>query len=565
MIHDATGFWIIFGAVFIIGSSLISKVLEKKAPDRFTFSFPLLLLHDKKSINLIERTADRFETGFSYWGWIGLIVTVLTLISGFFIVILSVLSVVNAPQSATINSPTNYLVIPGVNDFLPLSVGLEILVGLALGMIVHEGGHGILCRIENIDIESTGLVFIGLIVLGAFVEPDEEAEEEASPKSILKMASAGIMNNYALAIIMLLLLIYPLSSIIVVAGGGHVGETFSGSPADKAGLEKGDIITGIENESIESNSDISNYIDNSTKKSVTVSLKSGEQVTVDRQVFASGSTGLIELNSTIVRVNSEEVHTVPEVRQIWTKTEKEFITVTNSSGAEQEIPVAVSFTTKETEEIFVYEVNGERVRTREEAIESVNETSEITVTYVEKTDSSYSKKQQVTLNNSEYVINRGFSGVVLSDTGIKLFPSEFYLSIFDATYSNGGENVFTGEMWQRLLVLFIVPFASLIGLQFDFPGFSSEYSSFYTTSFGPESIMLFIITCLFWTAWININLAIFNALPVYALDGSYIVQSGSELMSEKFGINKNVLLYVERFVLITTLLAILLVIFIPII
>jgi len=565
MIHDITGFWIIFGMIFIIGSSLISKGLERKAPDRFTFSFPVLLVHDKKSINLIERTADKFETGFSYWGWLGFIVTVLTLVSGFFIVILSVISVVNAPQSATITSPTNYLVIPGVNDFLPLSVGIEILIGLALGMIVHEGGHGILCRIENIDIDSTGLVFIGPIVLGAFVEPNEESEEESSPKSILKMASAGIMNNYALAIITVLLLIYPLSSIVVVAGGGHIGETFSGSPADNAGLGKGDIITSIENESIESNNDISNYIDNSTKKSVTVSLKSGEEVTIHRKVFVSGSTGLLELNSTITQVSEKQVHTVPEVRQIWMETEKDFITVTDSSGAKQKVPVATSFTTRQNGKIFVYEVNGERVRTREGAVESVNESSEITVTYVEKTDSSYSEKQQTTLNNSEYVINRGFSGVVLSDTGLKLFPSEFYLSVFDATYSSSGENIFTGDMWQRLLVLFIIPFASLIGLQFDFPGFSSEYSSFYTTSFGPEGVMLFIITCLFWTAWININLAIFNALPVYALDGSYIIQSGSELISNKFGINKKILLHIERFVLLTTLLALLLIIFVPII
>ncbi|OPX70668.1 MAG: Peptidase family M50 [Methanoregulaceae archaeon PtaB.Bin056] len=43
---------------------------------------------------------------------------------------------------------------------------------------------------------------------------------------------------------------------------------------------------------------------------------------------------------------------------------------------------------------------------------------------------------------------------------------------------------------------------------------------------------------LFWCAWININVGIFNAIPMVPLDGGYILKEGVERLFERKGLSK---------------------------
>jgi membrane-associated protease RseP (regulator of RpoE activity) len=43
---------------------------------------------------------------------------------------------------------------------------------------------------------------------------------------------------------------------------------------------------------------------------------------------------------------------------------------------------------------------------------------------------------------------------------------------------------------------------------------------------------------LFWCAWININVGIFNAIPMVPLDGGYILKEGIDRLFERRGIAK---------------------------
>jgi len=126
-----------------------------------------------------------------------------------------------------------------VNDFLPLSVAPEIVTGLALGLVVHEGGHGLMCRVEDIDVESVGLAFLTVVPVGAFVEPDEEDLRLADRGAQLRMYTAGVTNNFAIALVALILLFGPVMGAFAVVDGAPVGGVQQGTPAASAGSSRG--------------------------------------------------------------------------------------------------------------------------------------------------------------------------------------------------------------------------------------------------------------------------------------------------------------------------------------
>ena len=49
--------------------------------------------------------------------------------------------------------PQSNLLIPGLNPYLPWTYGW---IALVVTIIIHEAGHGIVARVHNIKIESTG-------------------------------------------------------------------------------------------------------------------------------------------------------------------------------------------------------------------------------------------------------------------------------------------------------------------------------------------------------------------------------------------------------------------------
>jgi hypothetical protein len=50
--------------------------------------------------------------------------------------------------------PQSNLLIPGLNPYLLWTYGS---IGLVVTIIIHEAGHGIVARVYNIKIESTGI------------------------------------------------------------------------------------------------------------------------------------------------------------------------------------------------------------------------------------------------------------------------------------------------------------------------------------------------------------------------------------------------------------------------
>lgn len=94
-------------------------------------------------------------------------------------------------------------IIPGVQiPKVPFVVPLHAWISFLLIMLLHEGMHGALARKAKIAIKNTGLLLVGLLPIGAFVEPDEEQLKKKKPLDQLRFFSAGASANFLASIIL---------------------------------------------------------------------------------------------------------------------------------------------------------------------------------------------------------------------------------------------------------------------------------------------------------------------------------------------------------------------------
>lgn len=492
----------------------------------------------------IDRFAKKFSRPLSILGIIGSGFTYL--LSLFVVVFLlgSALQFLRNPSASTATSPTNYLIVPGVNDFLPLSVAVEIVLGLAFAMIIHEGGHAVYCRLADIDIDSMGLFFL-VLPLGAFVEPKEEEQLQASIRERIPMFAAGITGNIILtigAIIGLILIGLTISPAV----GVPVSGVYENTPAYDSGLEEGDMIIGVNGESVTSPRELQAAL-SSSGKAVSFQTKSGEEHTVTRELTVLGvtqntlSSQFLNPGSKITQVNGKTVYTLGQFREAAT-TEDEMVSVTLSDGYKTSVPIGAATTLSDGSTVVITSINGQRVHTGEDLRDIKSDMSTAEVAYYDKTE-----RVKTTLSTDDIsTIHSGYSGVEFTDVGVSLYPSSLYYSLINPIETST-------SMMQWTLLFFFAPFGSLVGLSASFYGLAGPAASF----FSGNLITFFIFNVLFWTAWININLAIFNAIPITGLDGGYLMQDMYEAIGAKLGASRGTRHIAKRATSISMLLVLL--------
>jgi len=129
------------------------------------------------------------------------------------------------------------------------------LVAVVVIVLPHELAHGIMARVENIPVLSTGILAV-LVFFGAFVEPDEKEFEKASLTARLRMLSAGSATNLVTALLALILL----SGLFAAPAGLLIQETVPNGPLENAGLGRWDVIQAINGTPITTYADFSIYM-----------------------------------------------------------------------------------------------------------------------------------------------------------------------------------------------------------------------------------------------------------------------------------------------------------------
>ena len=414
------------------------------------------------------------------------------------------------------------LAIPGFNPMLPLTYGI---IALFVAMVVHEMGHGIQSRANDCEVDSTGLLY-GVVPLGAFCEPNEEDLAKASRGAQMDVYSAGISVNTILAIISFALMVLVIGSVAVadfdevsdasdLPGVYYIDED---SPAYKSKIPASALIIGIKEEG-------------DTSEFHPVQSKSETRAT---SIYAEGME-ITPLKRYIIQYmteNGEKTTTVPIQIGAFIRT------VANNSPADD-------IGLKTSTFIYCFSVKISDGADPDDPSDDVYEDHPISNAYdffkfMESTEPgdkvkvltatvSYegeiaTQERQVTLSSSSNSGSSGYLGVSVNDSGFTMTTPTIMIDSAKNPFYNAEEPYDYIQGFFKYLsgpINGLDPIPNAIRWWYDAPAGELLWISMKT---------------LYWIFWLDILLAISNALPAYPFDGGFLFEGGINWLLERFGI-----------------------------
>ena len=497
----------------------IVVVLDRKGIlERYNISAygPILMIRTLRGQEFLDSMA-KGEQRKRFWRIYANIGTVLVLIAMVFMVVLIVSSVyltfLMQPEPTELHEPRNLLLIPVLNEFIPMCAW----IGFVVALVVHEFSHAILSVVERIKVKSMGLLVL-VVPIGAFAEPDSEqlfgkkeekgkdkaestlepakAAEDGKSKKIAtsrertRILSAGVTSNFCVALIAFVLFFGILFSIQPVSDTVlYVYDVAEGSPAEKYGIAPETFITKIDG-------------------SKTMGVEGLNLMLKER-----GETSLTILDKTS---KEREILVIDG-------TEREGVAIVWVGGGTPAANAGMN------DGMCIIRMDNKSITGHNDFHEFMNHTLPGQEIEVQTGGETFI----VNLAKSPYYANRGYLGISIADNPLGMTVVDFSITGYLHNL-RGVSHSLLALSPRGWLMLTILPFGTLD--QGGFSTFNPLLSHFYepvgmASLFG-ESIF-FIADILFWIGWINFYVGLFNCLPAIPLDGGYVFR---EMLNSVLGV-----------------------------
>jgi membrane-associated protease RseP (regulator of RpoE activity) len=551
--------------IFLLYWLLISILDKKGILEKHNIStfgpLPILMIRTTKGLKLLDILA-RPKFYWRIFANLGIILMFAGMIAMFLVIALSDIALYtsfldkNVPEPGRYNAARNIFLIPGVNEFIPFTWGV---IALIVTLVVHEFSHAILCRVENIRVKSMGILF-ALLPVGGFAEPDDEqlfgkkedvsreppitagidkireweeekkngnagiqpGESETRPATVAtrtqraRILAAGVMANFSVAFIAFLLFFGPVLGAIAPSSDAMILSVNQSSPADLAGLQKGMIITQINEKKVTTAIDILKYLEGTKPGSpVTIHVTENGTSSVHNLKTVSAPEGSIngvvvggvvegspaadagiQTGMTMIRINNTEMKSIASFVNFMEKTKA-------NQTIEIELLPPANYTGKLTE-------NG-------------------TVIYDVKLSSNPSESEHGFLG-----VRYGTNIAECPMIGISIWMPQAKLYLDALKQIPSLLTVPAG--W---IILFGLPIYGFAGE--GFRGFSGTIMQFYHPVGWAEPLgigIFWIANTLLWIGWLNFYVGLFNCLPAVPLDGGHVFKDYTYSFAYRFTKNE---------------------------
>lgn len=304
----------LFIVILYLGLALFFK--KKGVFDKYNISFwgPALMWRTTKGISFLKKLA-RVTKFWKIYGNIAVVFCFIAMILMTAVIIWQAWAVLGftAEQREALPGIEVAFILPGINPILPLEFIGYIILGLIVGMIVHEFSHGILTLIASLKVKALGILYL-IVPIGAFCEPDEESLHKAAIPARMRVYAAGPASNFLVVFICVMLFSFVCMGSVQTAGDGvGVFYVVEDSPAEVIGLQQGMIITEL-NGTVTTNVSVYQQVLLDTKANQTVSISfvqgtqqfNREVTLADRYAFTNNVS---HAGQGFLGIGGSEIHT----------------------------------------------------------------------------------------------------------------------------------------------------------------------------------------------------------------------------------------------------------------
>ena len=260
--------WLLILVVLVAFYAVVAYIVYRNNlwADHIVFYGPIMAIKTSR-VQFFDRFTS-VRTFFRIYGTAGVIAVVIVSVFMTVMLFLSIrYTLMVRPEPTGIYEPQNILLLPGINEYVPST--FAVWFAFFLTIVVHEFGHAILCRVEDIKVRGMG-VLLAVIPIGFFVEPDEDELENTKGMPKVRMFGAGITNNLVVGFSCFVLMIL-LFGLVAPSTQPVVHGIYQGYPADNASLPQGAVVTAINGVPVASRADVASIL-NTTKPGDTVTL-----------------------------------------------------------------------------------------------------------------------------------------------------------------------------------------------------------------------------------------------------------------------------------------------------